>query len=55
MLNVMDNEFAWSLFETTGNIESYLIYKEYNNLELGTETDEYDSDNGTCAENMQYE
>lgn len=49
MWDMLDNEFAWDFFERTGNIEGYLLYKEYNNLKLGTETDEYNSDYGTGA------
>ncbi len=55
MREIADNEFAWEFFESTGNIESYLIYKEYNNSRLGTEADEYDTNHGTGAENLQHE
>ncbi len=52
MWDMLDNEFAWDFFANTGNIEGYLLYKEYNNLNLGTETDEYNPDHGTGAENL---
>lgn len=52
MTGIPDNEFAWSFFEKTGNIEGYLLYKEYNNLNLGKKTDEYNSDYGVGAENL---
>lgn len=52
MWDMLDNEFAWDFFENTGNIESYLLYREYNNQKLGTEKDEYNSDYGAGAENL---
>lgn len=55
MTDFVDAEFAWLFFETTGNIESYLLYNEYKNIHTGMETDENNSDNGACFKNRQYE
>lgn len=52
MWDVLDNEFAWDFFENTGNIESYLLYKEYNNLRVETENNEHNTDSSTGAENL---
>ncbi|MBQ6998159.1 MAG: YqzL family protein [Clostridia bacterium] len=45
----MDNEFAWDFFESTGNIESYLLYKEYNNMRVEKENNEHNTDSITGA------
>ena len=52
MWDILDDEFAWDFFENTGNIESYLLYKEYNNLRVEKDTDEHNTDTGIGAKNM---
>ena len=44
MWDVVDNEFAWDFFANTGNIESYLLYKEYKNVNAEKDADEHDTD-----------
>ena len=48
----IDTEFAWDFFENTGSIESYMIYNEYKNTAMGIKKDEYNTNIGTCAENL---
>lgn len=55
MPETVNFEFAWEFFESTGNIESYLLYNEYKNMHIGTGIDEKYSDNGACFKNRQYE
>jgi len=50
--DVLDNEFAWDFFANTGNIESYLLYKEYNNVNAEKDTDEHNTDISTGAQNL---
>ena len=52
MRDMIDTEFAWELFENTGNIESYMLYSEYKNLSARLKTDEYNTDDGSCADNL---
>lgn len=52
MKDIMDNEFAWELFESTGNIECYLLYNEYNKISTRGTAHEYHTDESTCHENM---
>lgn len=52
MKDIMDNEFAWDLFESTGNIECYLLYNEYNKISMRKESDEYHTDESTCFKNL---
>lgn len=52
MTDFVDCEFAWDFFESTGNIESYLLYNQFKNLSVGNVSDENNSDNGTGFENL---
>ena len=47
--NKMYRELSWSMFEKTGSIEQYLLYKE---LEQTDKSDEYGiyQNNGSCVE-----
>ena len=55
MYETVNYEFAWDIFESTGNIESYLLYNEYKNIRMGKVTDENDTDHGAGAQNSKYE
>lgn len=55
MSETVNFEFAWDFFESTGNIESYLLYNEYKNMHIRTKTDEKYPDDGACLKNSQYE
>lgn len=52
MRNVISGKFAWELFETTGNIESYLLYREFDSHNTRIEDDEKYTDNSAGAENL---
>lgn len=52
MKDIMDNEFAWDLFESTGNIECYLLYSEYNKINMRGKAHEYHTDESTCLKNL---
>ena len=47
MRNVISGKFAWELFETTGNIESYLLYREFDSYDTRIEDDEKHTDNSS--------
>ncbi|HBT20291.1 MAG TPA: YqzL family protein [Peptococcaceae bacterium] len=42
------SDALWSIFENTGHIGAYLLYKDYKRLECGNnQEDEADFDDGT--------
>lgn len=46
---MIDGNFAWGFFESTGNIEGYLLYNQFKKSSVGKVCNEDYTDNGTGA------